>query len=136
MESHDGSKLLRIQAPDDHQEAPRMTTQQKQREGPLDEQMIWDELKTIYDPEIPVNIVDLGLIYSLKIVPLEQAGNRIEVDMSLTAPGCSMANVLKATAESKISQLPDVKDVQVNIVFDPPWHIGLMSEAAKLQLGL
>jgi probable FeS assembly SUF system protein SufT len=98
------------------------------------EEMVWDQLKTVYDPEIPVNIVDLGLIYSCDITPLE-SGRNIEVKMSMTAPGCGMGNVLKADVENKLSRLPEVKRVNVEVVFDPPWHPGLMSEAAKLQLG-
>jgi len=104
-------------------------------EGTLDEQMVWDQLKTVFDPEIPVNIVDLGLVYSCQISPLPAGGHRIDVKMSMTAPGCGMGNVLKADAESKISLLPDIKEVHVEIVFDPPWNPGMMSEAAKLQLG-
>jgi probable FeS assembly SUF system protein SufT len=105
------------------------------REGPFSEQMVWDQLKTVYDPEIPVNIVDLGLVYSCVIAPLKQGGNRIHIKMSMTAPGCGMGNVLKADVESRLSRLPGVKEVHVEVVFDPPWHPGLMSDAAKLQLG-
>jgi probable FeS assembly SUF system protein SufT len=99
------------------------------------EKMVWDQLKTVFDPEIPVNIVDLGLIYSCKINPNEQGGKNIDVKMSMTAPGCGMGNVLKADVEGKLGRLPEVKAVNVEVVFDPPWHAGLMSEAAKLQLG-
>lgn len=102
---------------------------------PFSEQMVWKELKTVFDPEIPVNVVDLGLIYSCAITPLENDANKVEIKMSMTAPGCGMGNVLKADVESKVSQLPSVNEVDVEIVFDPPWHPGLMSEAAKLQLG-
>ena len=101
----------------------------------FNEQMVWDQLKTVYDPEIPVNIVDLGLVYSCVIAPLEQGGNRIHIKMSMTAPGCGMGNVLKADVESRLSRLPGVKEVHVEVVFDPQWHPGLMSDAAKLQLG-
>jgi probable FeS assembly SUF system protein SufT len=105
------------------------------REGPFSDQMVWDQLKTVYDPEIPVNIVDLGLVYSCHIAPLEQGGNSVHIKMSMTAPGCGMGNVLKADVESRLSRLPGVKEVHVEVVFDPPWHPGLMSDAAKLQLG-
>lgn len=108
----------------------------KAAEGPFHEQMVWNELKTVYDPEIPVNIVDLGLIYECKISPDDHDGKRIEVKMSMTAPGCGMGNVLKADVERKLRQLPGVNEVSVEVVFDPPWHMGRMSEAAKLQLGL
>ena len=103
--------------------------------GPLTEQMVVDQLKTIFDPEIPVNIVDLGLVYSCVITPIQQGGNRIDVRMTMTAPGCGMGNVLKADVENKLSRLPEVSEVHVEIVFDPPWHAGLMSDAAKLHLG-
>ncbi len=102
---------------------------------PFSEQMVWDQLKTVYDPEIPVNIVDLGLIYSCDITNLEEGGKKIDVNMSMTAPGCGMGNVLKADVESKLARLPEVKAVNVQVVFDPPWNAGRMSEAAKLQLG-
>jgi probable FeS assembly SUF system protein SufT len=104
-------------------------------QGELNEKMVWDQLRTVYDPEIPVNIADLGLIYSCVIQPNEKGGHLIDVKMSMTAPGCGMGNVLKADVERKLSQLPDVTEVRVEIVFEPQWHPGLMSEAAKLQLG-
>jgi probable FeS assembly SUF system protein SufT len=112
-----------------------MTQAPAVHEGNLSEQMVWDQLKTVYDPEIPVNIVDLGLVYSCVIAPLEQGENRIQIKMSMTAPGCGMGNVLKADVESRLSRLPSVKEVRVEVVFDPQWHPGLMSDAAKLQLG-
>jgi probable FeS assembly SUF system protein SufT len=104
--------------------------------GPFNEQAVWDQLKTIYDPEIPVNIVELGLIYSCDITSLNDGGKKIDINMTMTAPGCGMGNVLKADVERKLGGLPEVKDVTVQVVFDPPWHPGRMSEAAKLQLGL
>ncbi len=92
-------------------------------------------MKTIYDPEIPVNIVDLGLIYSCEIAPTDEGGKKIDIKMSMTAPGCGMGNVLKADVESKLAALPEVKEVRVDVVFDPPWNPTRMSEAARLQLG-
>ena len=105
------------------------------QEGNFSEQMVRDQLKTVYDPEIPVNIIDLGLVYSCVIAPLEQGGNRVHIKMSMTAPGCGMGNVLKTDVESRLLRLPGVQEVHVEVVFDPPWHPGLMSDAAKLQLG-
>lgn len=105
------------------------------QKGTFSEQAVWDQLKTVYDPEIPVNIVDLGLIYSCEVTQLEAEGKEIDIKMSMTAPGCGMGNVLKADVESKLSRLPEVKEVHVEIVFDPPWTPARMSEAAKLQLG-
>ena len=100
------------------------------------EKLVWDQLKTVFDPEIPVNVVDLGLIYSCQITPAEGGGHKIAIQMSMTAPGCGMGDVLRADIERKLSQLPDVREVHAQIVFDPPWHPGRMSDAAKLQLGL
>ena len=99
------------------------------------EQLVWNQLKTVFDPEIPVNIADLGLIYSCDISQLDQGGRKIDIKMSMTAPGCGMGNVLKADVESKLASLPEVKEVNVEVVFDPPWGPSRMSEAARLQLG-
>jgi probable FeS assembly SUF system protein SufT len=99
------------------------------------ESLVWDQLRTVFDPEIPVNIVDLGLIYSCVISPLDAGGQKIDVKMSMTAPGCGMGDVLKRDVETKVGRIPDVKEVQVEVVFDPPWSPARMSEAAKLQLG-
>jgi probable FeS assembly SUF system protein SufT len=104
-------------------------------EGSFTEEMVWEQLKTVYDPEIPVNIVDLGLIYACTIAKLETGGKTIDIKMSMTAPGCGMGNVLKADVESKLARLPEVKEVRVEVVFDPPWNPSRMSEAAKLKLG-
>jgi metal-sulfur cluster biosynthetic enzyme len=82
-----------------------------------------------------VNVVDLGLIYACQIAPVEE-GNTIEIKMTMTAPGCGMSDVLKADIQRKLSGLPSVKDVNVEVVFDPPWDPGKMSEGARLQLGL
>jgi probable FeS assembly SUF system protein SufT len=103
-------------------------------ESAFSEQLVWDQLKTVFDPEIPVNIVDLGLIYGCDIADSD-GGKKVDIKMSMTAPGCGMGNVLKADVENKVSRLPAVKQVNVEVVFDPPWGPGRMSEAAKLQLG-
>jgi len=103
--------------------------------GPFREEMILQQLKTVRDPEIPVDIVNLGLVYEATATPLEAGGHRIDVRMSLTAPGCSMSDVIKAEVEQKLRALPDVREVRVEIVFDPPRNPGMMSEAAKLHLG-
>jgi probable FeS assembly SUF system protein SufT len=105
--------------------------------GPADvEQLVWDQLRTCFDPEIPVNIVDLGLVYQCRATPVPAGGNRVEVKFTLTAPGCGMGGVLKTDIERKIRQLPGVTDVDVEVVFEPPWDQEMMSEAAKLELGL
>jgi probable FeS assembly SUF system protein SufT len=106
-------------------------------EGPVDvEKLVWDQLKTCFDPEIPVNIVDLGLVYHCQVTPLSAGGDKVEVKFTLTAPGCGMGAVLKTDMESKILSVPGVEDVEVEVVFDPPWNPDMMSEAAKLELGM
>jgi probable FeS assembly SUF system protein SufT len=99
------------------------------------EQLVWDQLRTVYDPEIPVNIVDLGLIYECKITP-QDGSQQIDLKMTMTAPGCGMADVLKNDIQRRLAGLPTVKDVRVEVVFDPPWTPVRMSEGARLQLGL
>lgn len=129
--------MMRIEA----KNADALGIAQEQKEAPaaplqFSEKLVWDQLKTVYDPEIPVNIVDLGLVYSCQITPAESGGHKIEIKMAMTAPGCGMGDVLRADIERKLLQLPEVKEVHAQIVFDPPWNPGRMSDAAKLQLGL
>jgi probable FeS assembly SUF system protein SufT len=101
------------------------------------EKTVWNQLRTCYDPEIPVNIVDLGLIYDCRIVPLPEAGgHRAEVKMTLTAPGCGMGPVLQQDVSDKLLNLEGIREAHVELVWDPPWNQGMMSEAARLQLGL
>jgi probable FeS assembly SUF system protein SufT len=102
----------------------------------VDEEQVFAQLRTCYDPEIPVNIVDLGLVYDLQIVPLPAGGNRVEVKMTLTAPGCGMGPILQQDVETKVSAIPGVKEAAVFLVWDPPWSRDMLSEAAKLQLGM
>ncbi|MEA2339692.1 MAG: hypothetical protein QOE82_3699 [Thermoanaerobaculia bacterium] len=99
------------------------------------EEMVWDQLKTCYDPEIPVNIVDLGLVYLCELEDADGAKN-VKIKMTLTAPGCGMGPVLASDVKSKVESLPGVKEAEVEVVFDPVWDRSMMSEAAKLQLGM
>ena len=99
------------------------------------EEMVWDQLKTCYDPEIPVNIVDLGLVYLCELEEADGAKN-VKIKMTLTAPGCGMGPVLASDVKSKVESLPGVKQADVEVVFDPQWDRSMMSEAAKLQLGM
>ena len=97
----------------------------------------WAQLKTCYDPEIPVNIVDLGLIYDCHVTPLPQAERyQVDVKMTLTAPGCGMGPMLQQDVSNKLVSIEEVEEANVELVWDPPWHQGMMTEAAKLQLGL
>ncbi len=100
------------------------------------ESVIWQQLKTCYDPEIPVNIVDLGLIYRCDVTPLGNGERSVRVDMTLTAPGCGMGDILVQDAQEKIAIVPTVSDVVVELVFDPPWNQAMMSDEARLQTGL
>jgi len=100
------------------------------------EKLVWNQLKTCFDPEISVNIVDLGLVYHCGVTPLAEGGNKVEVRFTLTAPGCGMGDVLRRDIESKLRSVPGVIETNIQVVFDPPWNASLMSEAAKLQLGL
>lgn len=106
------------------------------KSGILDRELVVDELKTIFDPEIPVNVVDLGLIYACDLQELEDGQYRVEVKMSMTAPGCGMGDVLRQEALAKLQDIPGVREVDVEIVWDPPWDPGRMSDAARLQLGM
>jgi probable FeS assembly SUF system protein SufT len=99
------------------------------------ETLVWDQLKTVFDPEIPVNIVDLGLIYSCVVGSAAEGGKKIDIKMTMTAPGCGMGDVLKRDVETKVAGVPEVKQVNVEIVFEPAWNPSLMSEGARLQLG-
>jgi probable FeS assembly SUF system protein SufT len=105
-------------------------------EGKTTEELCWEQLKTCYDPEIPVNIVDLGLVYKCELSPLPDGGQKVEVRFTLTAPGCGMGDTLKEDIKAKLLQVPDVKDADVQVVFDPQWSMNMMSDAAKLQLGM
>lgn len=101
------------------------------------EKQVWDQLKTCYDPEIPVNIVDLGLVYDCSVEPMGNNNEfKVGVKMTLTAPGCGMGPVLQQDVQNKLLGLDPIQDVQVELVWDPPWNQSMLTEAAKLQLGL
>lgn len=100
------------------------------------ETVIWEQLRTCYDPEIPINIVDLGLIYRCDITTMPNGQRFVSVDMTLTAPGCGMGEILVQDAQEKIAIIPTVDDVRVDLVFDPPWNQSMMSDEARLQTGL
>lgn len=104
--------------------------------GPFSEDHIWAVLRNCFDPEIPVNIVDLGLIYDLSTEELDNGKHHVSVQMTLTAQGCGMGPVIAADAKDKIEGLPDVDFADVHIVWDPPWNPKMISEAGKMKLGL
>ncbi len=107
-----------------------------QTAGEVDEAAVWDQLKTCYDPEIPVNIVDLGLIYDCSIVHQESGKARVSVKMTLTAPGCGMGPTIAAEARMRVESIPGVSEANVELVWDPPWDQSMISEAGKMKLGL
>ncbi len=106
------------------------------------EALAWDQMRGCYDPEIPINIVELGLVYHCDLTPLEQAAEdggrryRLNVAMTLTAPGCGMGEILVEDVRQRLELIPQVDDAEVELVFDPPWSQEMMSEAARLQVGL
>jgi len=104
--------------------------------GPVDEQQIWEVLRTCYDPEIPVNIVDLGLVYDVHVVENDEGANHIDIVMTLTAPGCGMGPFIVDDVRAKTLSVDHVSDVEVELVFDPPWDRSMMSDEARLQLGM
>jgi len=106
------------------------------RYAAYDEKLVWEQLRTVFDPEIPVNIVDLGLVYEVGAKPRTEGGQRVEIKMTMTAPGCGMGDVLKQDVEQKVARLPGVGEVSVSVVFEPQWSLNMMSEAARLQIGL
>jgi probable FeS assembly SUF system protein SufT len=103
---------------------------------PAFEQQLWDTLKSCYDPEIPVNIVDLGLIYDLRLEPLGETGHRVDVKMTLTAPGCGMGGVIAGDAQEKLLSLPGVEEAVVEVVWDPPWHQSMITPEGRRVLGI
>ena len=104
--------------------------------GPVEEAQIWEVLKTCYDPEIPVNIVDLGLVYDLAIEPTPAGHSKVAVKMTLTAPGCGMGGVIARDAQEKLLMLDGVESADVEIVWDPPWHQSMISAEGRRILGL
>lgn len=141
---HTGGALYRISAKD--ADALGINTAQVEangqrpavddHEGPVDEKLVWDTLRTCYDPEIPVNIVDLGLVYDLNIEKGPGGKSVVMVKMTLTAPGCGMGATIAGDAQQKILYLPGVEEAVVEIVWDPPWHQSMITEQGRKILGL
>lgn len=98
------------------------------------EAVIWEQLKTCYDPEIPVDIVNLGLVYRCDVASLGNGQRSVSVDMTLTAPGCGMGEVLVEDAREKIAVIPTISDVSVELVFDPPWNVGMMTDLSLIHI--
>ena len=117
-------------------EDPDVHIDEEPAAGPPDKNILWEALKRVYDPEIPVNIVDLGLVYTLEVEEKETGKYFILVKMTLTAPGCGMGPVIADDAKYKILQVSGVHEANVEIVWDPPWHQDMISEEGKMELGL
>ena len=105
-------------------------------DGTVNEQLVWEQLSTCFDPEIPINIVELGLVYECSITPLGADGNQVDITMTLTSPGCGMGDYLADDVRTKILALPNVTEVNVNLTFEPPSNYDMMAEAAKLETGM
>ena len=104
--------------------------------GDVKDDDVWTQLKNVYDPEIPVNIVDLGLVYDLILGKSESGGTTVNVKMTLTAPGCGMGPTIAADARSRILTVPGVESAEVDLVWSPPWNQGMITEAGRMKLGL
>ncbi len=136
---HIGGNLVRVDA--EHADALGLDIDQGEPmpENPTDEefeQLAWEQLKTCFDPEIPINIVDLGLIYRCEIEKADDGKRNVSVDLTLTAPGCGMGDILLDDVRSKIERIPTCGQVHAELVFDPPWGPSMMSDEARLQTGM
>ncbi len=104
------------------------------------EQLVWQQLRTVFDPEIPINVVELGLVYDVSLEPTDAPGQpearKVYVKLTLTAPGCGMGDILVDDARTKLMMIPTVAEADVDLVFDPPWNYSMMSDAAKLETGM
>jgi len=114
---------------------PEEATAKIKIEGTI-EQAVWDQLKSVFDPEIPVNVVDLGLIYDCQVSKKDGGKTAVQVKMTLTAPGCGMGPTIAADARGKILSLEGVDEAEVELVWDPPWNQAMISEAGKMRLGI
>ncbi len=134
----DHGYLVRIEGGDADAigETPVLPLTAENTRGRSTRDLAWDQLKTCFDPEIPVNIVDLGLVYKCEVQPADGGGDRVHVEFTLTAPGCGMGDFLRQDMEQKLLAIPGVKGADVQVVLDPPWDQSMMSDVARLQLGL
>ena len=100
------------------------------------EKLVWEQLRTVFDPEIPINVVELGLVYDVSLEPAEHDQRKVYIKLTLTAPGCGMGDILVDDVRTKVELIPTVVDTDVDLVFDPPWNHSMMSDAAKLETGM
>ena len=127
--------MMRIDGSDGDAIGQEKTAAPTVAEGQKIEDVVWEQLKKVFDPEIPVNIVDLGLVYACEVTDVD-GGKKVDVKMAMTAPGCGMGDVLKGDAERYLMQVPGVVEATAEVVFEPPWDPTRMSEAARLELGM
>ena len=130
--------LARIDGPDADalaKEVPQ-SSYDTPEDGSVNENQLWEALRSCYDPEIPVNVVDLGLIYECTINPDHDDGNQVAILMTLTAPGCGMGPVIADDVKRKVESVPNVDRVDVELTFDPPWSNDMLTDEAKLELGM
>ena len=118
------------------EEVTETTPEKHSHEGPPEQDALWEALRKVFDPEIPVNIVDLGLVYSLESSKSGEEGYKINMDMTLTAPGCGMGPAIAEDAQGQLERVPGVNEAEVNIVWDPPWNQDMITEEGKMVLGL
>lgn len=118
------------------QELVKENSQENKLLGRPTDEAVWEQLKQVFDPEIPVNIVDLGLVYNMQIVEPEPEQYVVEMSMTLTAPGCGMGPAIAEDARNRILSIGNIKEAKVELVWDPPWNQEMISEAGKMQLGL
>ena len=130
--------LVRIEGTDADAigEEPTKPLSAEEVAGRTTEEMAWEQLKTVFDPEIPVNIVDLGLVYKCQVETLEEGKEKVTVQFTLTAPGCGMGDFLREDVRTKLLAIPGVDNADVEVVLDPPWDHSMMTDGARLQLGL
>jgi probable FeS assembly SUF system protein SufT len=100
------------------------------------EKLVWQQLRTCFDPEIPINVVELGLVYGCELERLDDGRRKVNVEMTLTAPGCGMGDILVDDVRTKLEMIPTIAEADVELVFEPPWNHSMMSEAAKLETGM
>jgi len=134
----DHGYLVRIEGKDADAigETPTQPITAESAAGRSTKELAWEQLRTCYDPEIPVNIVDLGLVYKCDVEPGDGDGEKVKVEFTLTAPGCGMGDFLRHDVQQKLLAIPGVKEADVQVVLDPPWDPSMMSDVARLQLGL
>ncbi len=114
---------------------PPLTLPDNASDGDV-EKLLWEQLRTVFDPEIPVNVVELGLVYDVSLESVSEQERKVYVKMTLTAPGCGMGDILVDDARTKLELIPTVIEADVDLVFDPPWNQSMMSDAAKLETGM